>query len=228
MVTLNDGTVFEPAQQVSRNCRVLLINEHRILREAVRLIVNMADGFEVVGDADSATKALQLIEALQPDLVVTELPLPDRSDARFIGELLTSCPHAAILVISAVRNSKEVTATMRAGALGYIRNDAGRAELLNALREVAAGRRYRSKSFDSQPCRNSPIELTYRQIAVLRLVALGYHNTDIADRLGVTPKAVQQQRARLMELLDLHGTAALTAYAVRKGLVSESRIAHGL
>jgi two-component system, NarL family, response regulator NreC len=231
MMTLNDCATHEPAEQLNNHCRVLLINEHRILREAVRLIVDAIDGFDVVGDADSATQALPLIDVLRPDLIVTGLPLPDRSGVTFIGELLVTSPRAAILVLSTVSDVEHVTAAMKAGALGYVQNDAGRAELLNALRNVAAGRRYPAKSFSTsrRRTRERPqtrdgcsAELTDRQREVLRLVALGYRNKDIAFRLGVSEKAVQHQRARVSDLLDLHGTAELTSYAVRTGLVTDS------
>jgi two-component system response regulator NreC len=223
----------EPAEQVNRNCRVLLVNEHRILRDALRLIVEAAAGFKVVADADSASQALRLIHAAEPDLVVTELPLPDRGGVTFIGELLAVCPRAAILVLSAIRDVQHATKTMGAGARGYVRKDAGRAELLNALRDVAAGRRYPCKAFSApwprrrlgpQNGSGCPMALTDRHREVLRLVALGYRNRDIASRLGVSVKAVQHQRARLSDLLDLHGTAELTSYAVRTGLVTLTAI----
>ena len=229
-MTLDDSVATEPAEQANRNCRVLLINEHRIFREAVRLIVDASDGFEVVGEAANATQALQLIDAVQPDVVATELPLPDRSGVKFIGELLAWRPHVAILILSETNNVQHATATMRAGARGYVQSDAGRADLLNALRQVAAGRRYPCKSSttsrrrtseDPQTGSGSLADLTDRQLEVLRLVALGYRNKDIADQFGVSLKAVQHHRARLSELLDLQGTAALTLYAVRTGLVPQ-------
>lgn len=230
-MTLDDSVATEPAEQANRNCRVLLINEHRIFREAVRVVVDVSDGFEVVGEAASATEALQLINTVQPDVVATELPLPDRGSVKFIEEILARRPHAAILVLSEISDVQHAIATMRAGARGYVRSDAGCAELLNALRQVAAGRRYPCESFAASRRRasgkqqigsGSLVDLTDRQLEVLRLVALGYRNKDIAHRFGVSVKAVQHHRARLSELLDLQGTAALTSYAVRTGLVTES------
>jgi DNA-binding NarL/FixJ family response regulator len=232
-MTPDDCTVHEPAEQVNRNCRVLLVNEHRILREAVRHIVGAEAGFEVVADVDSATQALQFIHAAVPDLIITELPLPDRAGVSFIGELVVLCPRAEILVLSAFRDVEYAKTAMRAGARGYVQKHAGRAELLNALRNVAAGRGYPCKSFTAPRPRKrwgpqngsaSPAELTDRHLELLRLVALGYRNREIAFRLGVSIKAVQHQRARVSDLLDLHGTAELTAYAVRTGLVTESLV----
>jgi DNA-binding NarL/FixJ family response regulator len=229
-MTFNDSAAPERAGQASPSYRVLLINEHRILREAVRVIVDASDGFDVVGEAAGATQALQLIDAVQPDLVVTELPLPERSSAKFIAELLARRPHVAILVLSAVCDREHATAVMKAGARGYMQNDSGRVELLSALREIAAGRRYLCESFVTprRRAREEPrnggggiMDLTDRQREVLRSVALGYRNRDIAHQLGVSEKAVQKHRARLCDLLDLHGTAALTLYAVRTGLVTE-------
>jgi DNA-binding NarL/FixJ family response regulator len=215
------------------NRRVLLINEHRIVREAIRLMVDTSEGFEVAGEAGNATQALQLIDTVQPDVVATELPLPDRSGVRFVEELLERRPDAAILVLGGVTDVEHAMLTMRAGARGYIHKGTGRAGLLNALREVAAGRRYPCESFadsrrrtrELQNASGSPVNLTDRQVNVLRSIALGFQNKEIAHRLGVSVKAVQHHRARISDLLDLRGTAALTLYAVRAGLVAETACA---
>jgi len=237
-MTFNDSTACELAAQTTRTCRVLLIDGHRILREAVRSIIDASEGFQVVGEAAGATQALQLIESLQPDLVLTDLPLPDRSGVKFIAEFLLRRPQAAVLVLSAVRDKERANGAMKAGARGYLRKDCGRAELLAALREVSAGRRYVCESFSAPRRRsareepeiggNPTTDLSERQLEVLRSVALGYRNKDIAQRLSVSVKAVQKHRARLSNLLNLHGTAALTLYAVRTGLVSEGIGFHAL
>lgn len=226
-MALNEVATSEAAEQANRNCRVLLINEHRLVREAVRVMVDASDGFEVVGEAANAAQALEVIDTMRPDIVATELPLPDRSGVKFIGELLARQPQAAILVLGGVSDAQHVRITMRAGARGYVRNASGRAELLKALREVAAGRRYpcgsitapRRRTHELNMDSGAAVNLTDRQLDVLRSVALGYRNKEIAHQLGISVKAIQHHRARLCELLDIEGTAALTVYAVRTGLL---------
>jgi len=230
-MTLDQSTECESPEQDGRTSRVLLIDAHRLFREAVRLVVNACEGFEVVGEAANAAQAVQLVESLKPDVIVTDLPLPDRSGGRFIGEFLLRQPQAAILVLSTSSHEERVAVAMKAGAHGYLAKDSGRDELLIALRELAAGRRYISKSCIARRRRSretasdestAALNLTERQIEVLRSIALGYRNQDIAERLGVSVKAVQKHRARLSNSLELRGTAALTLFAVRTGLISEA------
>lgn len=230
----NDSTAGEPAAEsnsASRTWRVLLVDEHRLLREVVRLIVDASEAFEVVGEAVNAAQALQRIESLQPDVVITDLALPDSNGVKFIKAFLALRPQAAVLVLTAIQDEERASVAMKAGARGYVVKKAGRVELLTALREVSAGRRYLCKSFGTSPRRaraesasgqDSLINLTERQLELLRSVARGYRNKDIALRLGVSVKAVQHQRERLSNLLNLRGTAALTLYAARTGLLSET------
>ena len=229
-MTLNQAAEYESPVPASSSTRVLLIDAHRLFREAVRLLINALEGFEVVGEAANAGDALRIMEALRPDVIVTDLPLPDRSGGRFIGEFIVRHPRTVVLVLSASGHEERVAVAMKSGAQGYLVKDSGRDELLVALREVAAGRRYLSKACSNTRRRAresagsdpAALNLTERQREVLRSVAMGYRNQDIAARLGVSVKAVQKHRARLSNLLDLRGTAALTLFAVRTGLVPES------
>jgi DNA-binding NarL/FixJ family response regulator len=229
-MTLNQAADNDCGAQERRIARVLLVDAHRLFREAVRLVINAIDGFEVVGEAANAGDAMQLMESAAPDVIVTDLPLPDRSGGRFIAEFLVRCPQASVLILSASSHEERVAIATKSGAHGYLVKDSGRDELLVALREVAAGRRYLSKACagtrrrtrESPSSDSAALNLTERQLEVLRSVAMGYRNQDIAERLGVSVKAVQKHRARLSNLLDLRGTAALTLFAVRTGLVPEA------
>jgi two-component system NarL family response regulator len=232
-MTPNDSTAYEPLPQSTGDCRtwrVLLVDEHRLFREAVRVIVEATNAFEVVGEAVNATQALERIATLQPDLVITDLALPDGQGVKCIKAFVAAQPQAAVLVLTAVEDEERASTAMKLGARAYILKNAGRVELLTALREVAAGRRYLCKSL-STPLRrvrmargsaqDTPQDLTERQLELLRSVASGCRNKDIALRLGVSVKAVQHQRERLSNLLNLRGAAALTLYAARTGLLSE-------
>jgi DNA-binding NarL/FixJ family response regulator len=213
-----------PAAEGHRAFRVVLVDGHCIFRQALRILLGAEKDFAVVGEAGRAGEALELIGSLQADLVLTDLHLPDGSGVEFIEQLRTRFPTVAILVLTAQRARGAAATARRAGALGYVLKDQGRAELSNALREVAAGRWYccdvpaaRAGSSSTQAT-----YLTERQRQVLRSVALGYSTREIAQMLGVSMKAVHKHRERLRIALQLSSTAALTRFAVREGLVQES------
>ena len=240
-MTLNDSTGSQSLVSESRSThRILLIDEHWILREAVRHLVDGSDEFEIVGEAGGATEALRLIDSLQPAVVLTNVPLPDRTGVQFIGEFHSRLPQLEILVLTELHIPEHIAAAMQAGARGYVLKDCGREELFAAIREIAAGRQYLCKSLaasrphvsvreDARPRRRreqrlanlTTTNITERQRQVLRSVALGYRNKEIAQLLGVSESAVRKHRERLCDVLQLHGTAALTRYALREGLVSE-------
>ena len=234
-MTLDDSAGSESPASDGRNiCRVVLIDEHQIVREAVRHLIDASDECDVVAEAGNASEALRLIESLQPAVVVTDFRLPDRMGMYFIAELHSRFPQVAILVLTALQTPEYVVTAVHAGARGYVLKDCRGTELLRALHEVAAGRQYLCKSLSDSARRVFGAEdkgrtglgatdLTERQRQVLRSVALGYRNKEIAQLLGVSVKAVQKHREHLRDALELRSTAALTLFAVREGLVSESR-----
>jgi two-component system NarL family response regulator len=220
-----------PAADEQRAFRVVLVDGHCIFRQALRILLAADKDFAVVGEAGRAGDALELIGSLQADLVLTDLHLPDGSGVQFIEQVRTRFPKVAILVLTALRARGAAAAARKAGALGYVLKDQGRAELSSALREVAAGRWYCSDvpAAMSGALRragsSSSTQATYlteRQRQVLRSVALGHSAREIAGMLGVSVKAVHKQRERLRFALQLNSTAALTRFAVREGLVQES------
>ena len=219
-----------PAAEEHRAFRVVLVDGHRIFRQALRILLGAEKDFAVVGEAGRAGEALELIGSLQADLVLTDLHLPDGSGLGFIEQLRTRFPTVAILVLTAQRARGAAATARRAGALGYVLKDQGRAELSSALREVAAGRWYccdvpaarAGARADEGSSSTQATYLTERQRQVLRSVALGYSTREIAQMLGVSMKAVHKQRERLRIALQLSSTAALTRFAVREGLVQES------
>jgi two-component system nitrate/nitrite response regulator NarL len=232
-MTLNDPSGSDlPAQDDRQPYRIFLIDSQTILREAVRLMVDANDKFDVVGEAGTVAEALLRIDLLEPDVVLTDIPMPDRSGVQLISELHARRPQLGILVLTALRTPDRAAAAIKAGALGYILKDCGRAELLAGLGEVAAGRKYLCKGLEMPRRRSSAREpfakpstaatsLTERQRQVLRSVALGCGNKEIAQTLGISTKAVQKHRDRLRNVLNVQSTAGLTMYAVREGLVSD-------
>ena len=231
MTLIESPATATPAAQTRRAHRIVLIDGQRIFRQALRVLFATEEEFAVVGEAGHAAEAVELIGSLQPDVVVTELHLTDGSAVPLIEQIHARFPKLAILVLTAVR-AHDVAATVRkAGALGYLLKDGGRSELLTALREVVAGRWYRSIApevpvmgghTDQASVSTRAAYLTERQRQVLRSVARGYGTREIAQMLGVSVKAVHKHRERLRIALQLNSTAALTRFAVREGFAEDS------
>jgi len=231
MTLVESPATATPAAQTRRPHRIVLIDGQRIFRQALRVLFATEEEFAVVGEAGHAAEAVELIGSLQPDVVVTELHLTDGSAVPLIEQIHARFPKLAILVLTAVR-AHDVAATVRkAGALGYLLKDGGRSELLTALREVVAGRWYRSIApevpvmgghTDQASVSTRAAYLTERQRQVLRSVARGYGTREIAQMLGVSVKAVHKHRERLRIALQLNSTAALTRFAVREGFAEDS------
>jgi DNA-binding NarL/FixJ family response regulator len=206
-------------------CRVLLVDGHLLFREALRILLAREKDFLVVGDAANGKEALQLITPLQPDVVITDLHQGAGSSVRHLEEMHAQFPNVGLLVLTAFRAHDVAARVRRAGALGYLLKDRGLRELLIALREVAARRCYRSDTgagarvralTDSGACAGI-VDLTERQRQVLRALALGYRARETARMLGVSVKAVHNQRECLREALRLESVAELTRFAAREG-----------
>jgi len=214
-----------------RASRILLVDGQQIFRHAVRMLFAGDAAFDVIGECGTARAALELADVLQPDVVITELQLPDSQSVELIEQLRAHRPSVAILVLTTLRARERVAAARRAGALGYLLKECGRAELLSAVRAVAAGRRYRSSALSPRAPRarlrsgahlGAPAAvLTERQRLVLRSLALGYRTREIAQMLGVSVRAIYRQRESLRNTLQLNSTAALTRFAVHEGIAED-------
>jgi DNA-binding NarL/FixJ family response regulator len=219
-----------PATDEPRVYRILLVDAHRILRQALRVLLADDREFVVVGETGRAAEALELIRSLHPDVVVTDFELPDGGGSSLIERMRASCPGIAVLVLTALRARGSAAAARKAGARGFLHKDRGREELSAALREVTAGRWYCPEAPLAAPARgrrdlhrsssDRASYLTERQRQVLRSLALGHSTREIARVLGVSVRAVHKQRERLRLTLQLDSTAALTRFAVREGLIA--------
>ena len=222
-------TATPPVADEQRTTRILLVDGHCLFRHALRALLCAEREFLVVGEAGRAAEAIELIEELRPDVVVTDLHLADGGGTEFITRVRDRFPAVALLVLTAMRARGAAAAARRAGAGGYLHKHQRREELSAALREVAAGRWYRSEKAlpvadrGRRVARGSPEQLaaclTEHQRQVLRSIALGHTTREIALVLGVSENAVLRRRERLRTLLQLDSTAALTRYAAREGLV---------
>lgn len=216
----------------SRRLRIALVEDHAILREGLRALLEIEPDFEVVADVGNGEIALAMVRSVQPDVVITDLSLPGRSGIDLIGELRAALPAVRILVLTVHNTEEYIRASLNAGAHGYVLKEASRADLLQAVRAIAVGQSYLCPPVAAQVVsgylngnahsRLSIAEsmVTERERQVLTRIALGQSNKIIARELSVSVKTVEKHRSNLMRKLTLHNTAAITMFAVRHGFVA--------
>lgn len=213
----------------AKGVRVLLIEDHVILREGLRALLDLEPDLEVVGEAESVTQGRAVAEASKPHLVITDIALPGETGLSIIPSLKDSLPGVRVLVLTAHCTDEYVRAALEMGADGYILKDASRAELLEGIRAVLDGRQYFSAAVTShlvsgylgrrEAKPRSEVPVTPREKEVLKLIAMAYTTKRIALRLKLSVKTVEKHRSNLMRKLELQNTAAATLYAVRHKLV---------
>ena len=219
------------ATNMDDKIKVLLVDDHQIVREGLRALLVNAPDMEVVGEASDGRDAIDLAGKLNPDVVVMDLSLKGLHGEGAIRELRKRNTDARILVLSMYGSPDYVRPAVRAGATGYLVKGSGISEFVDAIRAVSTGQPFYSPEVrqaaeqakaDPMPGgERSPLdELTAREREVLQLVALGQTNREIAETLGLSAKTVDGHRTRIMAKLDLHDAASLTRFAIRHGLVS--------
>ena len=215
---------------LSEAVRVLVVDDHPIWRDAVARDLEEA-GFDVVGTAGDGAKALRIAPATRPTLAVVDLNLPDMTGVELTAGLVALPEPPRVLVLSASGAGDDVLAAVKAGATGYLVKSAGREELLDAVRRVDAGEavytpglaglvlgEYRRLSFEERaPAPGTPA-LTPRETEVLRLVAKGLAYKQIAQRLGISHRTVQNHVQNTLTKLHLHNRVQLVRYAIDRGL----------
>ena len=213
--------------------RIVIAEDHTILREGLRALLSSDPDFTVVGEAEDGRDAIQCVENLIPDLVLMDLSLPRMNGMDAIREIKKRSPDTKILALTVHRTEEYILATLRAGADGYVLKDATHAELVMGIRHVLTGKPYLSPGVSDKVIEGylegrktvktgTPWDaLSQREREVLKLIAEGYKNRDIADYLYISVKTVEKHRANLMKKLDLHSTSALTAFAMERGLVTK-------
>jgi DNA-binding NarL/FixJ family response regulator len=213
--------------------RIVIAEDHTILREGLRALLSSDPEFDVVGEADDGLDAIECVENLTPDLVLMDLSLPRMNGMDAIMEIKKRCPETKVLALTVHRTEEYILATLRAGADGYVLKDATHTELVMGIKSVLKGKPYLSPGVSDKVIEgylegrktlrsDTPWDtLTQREREVLKLIGEGYKNKDIADYLYISVKTVEKHRANLMKKLDLHNTSALTAFAMEKGLVTK-------
>ena len=212
---------------------ILIAEDHTILREGLRSLLNTDQDFEVVGEAEDGREAIRVAEKLMPDLVLMDLTMPKMNGLEAIKEIKKRSPASKILVLTVHKTEEYILAALEAGADGYVVKDATHSELIMAMQKVLIGGRFLSPDI-SEKVINGYLEgqkalrtktswdtLTQREREILKLIAEGYKNKDVADYLFISVKTVEKHRANLMRKLDLHNAAGLTALAIEKGLIEK-------
>lgn len=219
----------EPAAATDAAIRVMVVDDHPMWREAVARDLGEA-GFEVVGTAGDGEQAIRVAAAVRPDVVVMDLQLPLRSGVEATGEILAARPETRVLVLSASGEHADVLNAVKAGATGYLIKSASAAELVEAVRQTAAGEatfgaglaglllgEYRRLAAAPSTPDDKP-RLTERETEVLRLVAKGLTAKQVATRLVLSHRTVQNHVQNAMAKLQVHNRAALVRYAIEAGL----------
>lgn len=203
--------------------RVVLADDHDLVRSGIKALLGMIDGVEVIAEARDGRELVTLVESLLPDVVMTDISMPGMDGIAAIAEIHARHPQVHLLVLSMYDTVDFVKRAVSNGACGYLMKDAPPFELEQALRSVMATGTYFSPIIaqrllqPSEPTVDD--ELTHRQVEILRLIAQGKASKEIAYDLGLSPKTVDVHRARIMERLQINDIASLTLYAVRKGLI---------
>ena len=218
---------------MDKKVRVVIADDHTIIREGLRSLMSSANDFEVVGEAEDGRGAAESVETLKPDLVLTDLSMPKMDGIDLIKAVKKRSPQTKVVALTVHRGEEYLLATLKAGADAYILKDASYGELMMAIRSVLKGKQYISPEVSGNLIegyrtggkdQKEPLLrglLTPREREVLKLIAEGHTNKEIADTLYISVHTVETHRLHIMGKLDVSGTAALIAVAIKKGLISK-------
>jgi two-component system response regulator NreC len=215
------------------NMRILLADDHTILRAGLKMMLNAQPDMEVIGEAQDGRHAISEALRLRPDIVLMDITMPDMNGIEATRQIKKSLADVKVLILTMHENDEYVFQALRAGASGYMLKEAADTELITALHVVQNGHFYLSPTAQSVMVgdylqrvhsgeeRDSYSSLTEREREILKLVAEGYTNNQIAERLVISPKTVDTHRTHIMDKLNLHSRAELVKYAMRRGLLED-------
>ncbi len=212
--------------------RVVLVDDHAMLRDGLRTLLNAQEDMKVIGDAANGRDALELIQRLQPDVVVMDVIMPELNGIDTTYRLKHSCPEVKVLMLSVVATLEHVSRAIRSGARGYLLKESAGEELVDAIRAVQDGQRYLSVTVndllinhylegEASTGADSPLSaLSPRERETLQLVVEGKSSSDIAEILSLSPKTVETYRSRLMRKLAIQDLPGLVRFAIQHGITS--------
>ncbi len=210
--------------------RILLADDHTILREGIRSLIEDEPDMEVVGEAEDGLSVVKLADTLRPDLILMDLAMPLLNGLEATRQIRKNNPHAKILILTMHENEEYIRQVLAAGAMGYILKDAAARELLGAIRSIHKGEVVLSPAitrlivtdylrWGDLATQDSSDGLTDRERQILQMIAEGYTNKQIADILSISVKTVQAHRLNLMKKLELHDRGELIKYAIQKKII---------
>jgi len=217
------------ALKVNGKSRLLIADDHQIICDGLRALLASDPKLEVVGQAGNGHEALRCVATLNVDVVIMDLSMPQTNGVEAIANIKRRFPETKIIVLTFHKAGEYVRAALDAGAVGYVLKDDGHDELLIALRSSLSGQTFLSPGICQEVVagylrgrqgvgpRSWEI-LSRREREVIKLIAEGYRNREIAEHLSLSPKTVEKHRASAMKKLELHNTAGITAYAIENGL----------
>ena len=217
----------------NRETRILIVEDRTIVREGLCLLISSNPDYKIVGEAEDGRKAIKAAAELKPDLILTDLTMPNMNGMEAIREIKRKFPEIKILVLTVHDSEEFILASLQAGADGYVLKEATQGELMVAIESVLDGKRFiapgiSDKVINGYLNKKQPLEqktlfssLTHREKEVLKLIAEGNRNKEIASMLCISAKTVDKHRENIMKKLDIHNAASLTAFAIEKGLIEK-------
>lgn len=212
---------------------VLIVDDHPLFREGLKFIIGRNERFKVVGEAENAAGALREAKKLNPDIVLVDISLPDKSGIQLTYELKKQQPQVMIMIVSMHSKIDYIAEAFQAGAKGYVAKESAAERLVQGLEAIVKGEFFLDSSVSLQVVENLmkfPVKearitdaeygaLTPREQEIMRMLAEGIGPREIADKLCISPKTVENHRANIMKKLDLHSTMELVRYAAKLGLI---------
>ena len=211
---------------MDNDIRILIADDHNLVRQGFEALLSVKDGIEVVGLAENGEKAIKMAHSLKPDIILMDLVMPVKNGIEATREIKAENPEARILIITSFAEDENVFQAVKAGALGYLLKDSSPGELMQAIEDVCKGRMSLHPSIANKLMDelNKPLEgkvtedpLTERELEVLKLVAKGNSNQDIADRLVVSERTIGAHVSNILAKLHLANRTQAALYALRKG-----------
>jgi two-component system response regulator NreC len=203
--------------------RIVLADDHVVVRTALRMLLEAEPEFEVVAEAGNADDAARKVRGHHPDVLVLDLNMPGGSGLGVLPRIRDESPDARIVVLTMQSEPAFAREAMQAGALGYVLKEAADAELVKAVRMAAGGETYLQPALGArlaaEPPDGAPDDLSERELEVLRLIALGHTNSEIAEQLYLSVRTVESHRAHIQQKLRLTTRSELVRYALERGLV---------
>jgi DNA-binding NarL/FixJ family response regulator len=209
-----------------RKTSIFLADDHAVMREGLKMLINSQPDMEVIGEAGDGRMALARVAELRPDVAVLDISMPEMNGATVAQRIKETCPHVRIAVLTVQQDRVYVRQLLSAGATGYILKLARPTDFLQAIRTVAAGGMYIHPGAadaagpavtTSEPLHHQRVELTARETELLQLVARGFNNKEISERMEVTVKTVETYKARVMEKLGFRSRVQVIQFAILQG-----------